>query len=292
VVWDLFGLDQAAGALRVTSDQKVVVGARVFNLPGDDIAESQGQFIAGLPVELALAAGKSTDIPGITQPADGSFRSNFGLVETTGNGATVLVTLFDGQGIEKASREYVLGGFEAIQKNLSHLNGPSDVNGGRLNLQVVDGSGRALGFASLVASGLESQDPSTLEMETDLEVSSPNGGITEVNAGAGLVGGGAGPTVSLAVTGSNGIDVSDDAVGIADSGVRGSMIADGVVVRELSVDGRVLHDQVALVGGPGVILAAGDDSITVGIDIGFDQFDLDVDTTDGAWTTVRAVGMP
>ncbi len=84
VLFTLFGFEEAFGALRITSSQGIVVAARSYNLTEAGLADSQGQFMAALPVELAIGAGESASVPGITQPADGSFRSNFAVVEATG----------------------------------------------------------------------------------------------------------------------------------------------------------------------------------------------------------------
>ena len=49
VFLDVFGLSDAKGALRFQSNQKVVVSARSYNQTAAGIADSQGQFLAGIP---------------------------------------------------------------------------------------------------------------------------------------------------------------------------------------------------------------------------------------------------
>jgi hypothetical protein len=167
-LWDLFGLETGAGALRFETEGRIVVSSRIFNLPGSDLAESQGQFMAGLPAELAVAVGDATDVPGITQPTNGDFRCNFAMVETAGANAVVDVALVNGAGVELATRSYTLLPYQPLQKNLSDLGADAVVTGGRLHVEVVSGSGRVLAVASMVGNGEVSQDPSTLEMEFGL----------------------------------------------------------------------------------------------------------------------------
>jgi len=164
---ELFGAESASGALRLQASAPVVVAARVFNQTGDNLADSQGQFMAGVPAELALELSSSTDIPGITQPEDASFRCNFALVETAGADVTVEATLYDHFGGELASKDYMLRPYEAMQENLSEL-GEVTVDGGRLHVEVTSGDGRVLALASMVGNGAQSQDPSTLEMELEM----------------------------------------------------------------------------------------------------------------------------
>jgi len=51
VFQDVFGMETATGALRFSSNRKVVVSARSYNLTAADVADSLGEFLAGIPAE-------------------------------------------------------------------------------------------------------------------------------------------------------------------------------------------------------------------------------------------------
>jgi len=226
LVQDIFGLNEASGALHVTSDGEVVATARIFNLTSGGMAESQGQFFAAAPTATAIGAGEVTHVPGITQPADDSFRCNWGLVEATGGNAQVRVTLLDGNGVQLGSLTRSLGPFQPIQQNLSAFGSGATVDGGCLQVEVLSGSGQVIAYASMVGNGINSQDPSTLDMEIATEnASGGDGDITAVTAGAGLTGGGAQGDVTLNVGAGDGIAVADNAVALAANGITPDHLA-------------------------------------------------------------------
>ena len=219
----LFGVE-TFGALRITSNVRIVVGSRIYSQPGTAIEDSTGQYFAAVPASFAIGAGESTEVIGgwQTQPAAGSaFRFNYGFVEITGSGTCqVTVTVKDSSGATLGSKTYTVRQWEQVQKGLrDEFPSISDDNV-RLTVTVTSGSGRVIAFGSSVSNGM--QDPSTLEMayaDSLLAENSSSGGISGVTAGAGLTGGGSSGTVTLAVGAGQGIQVSADTVALADAGV-------------------------------------------------------------------------
>ena len=257
---DLFGLDSASGAFRIQSTGPVAVGSRIFNQPGDTISESQGQFMAGVPARFAITPGQQIEVPGIVQPADKAFRSNFGFVETSGTSAQIAVTLLDASGVELASKTYSLGPHAAFQRALGDLAPNVTVNGGILRFEVTGATGAVLAYASAVASGVQSQDPTTLDMTLDPLIL---GGITGIEAGPGLIGGGNEGVVTLQVLAGEGIEVGTAGVSIADQGITAEHIAPGELVLGAKVGNQALTDVVTFAAGANVNVVAADNTISI-----------------------------
>ena len=245
VTWTLFGIE-GYGALRVVSDQEVIVNSRIYNQEGASLSETQGQFFGGIPSNLALSVGQSTEILGVNQASDQAFRFNFGMVESAGGRATVMVELFDQDGAILASSQFQLHPFEPRQFNISDLGaGQHPTGNGRIHLEVIDGDGTVIAFGSGIANG--SQDPSTFEMLFENTAPAGDGDITAVHAGDGLEGGGTSGDVTLS---------------IADGGVSNTMIEDG------SVSTSKLYTAGSLPGAGKILrfngtMFWGDDSLTL-----------------------------
>ena len=257
---DLFALDEASGAFRIQATTAVAVGSRIFNQPGTSISESQGQFMAGIPENFAISPGQIVEVPGILQPADESFRNNFGFVETSGSSAQVAVVLLDGSGLELASKSYSIGPYEAFQRPLTNLAPGIAVDGGILRIEVVGATGAVLAYASTIANGVQSQDPTTLEMTLDPLLL---GSITGIEAGPGLVGGGSEGLVTLQVLAGDGIEVDTSGVSIADQGITADYIAPGEMVIGTKVGSDILTDIVTFEAGANVNVIADDNTVSI-----------------------------
>jgi len=245
VLADLFAMSKGYGALRITSDREVLVASRAFSQPqGAGEEASTGQFFGAVPASFAIGQGDRTAVVGgfqFTPMEAGPFRYNYGFVETTGNNATVRVTAYNGPDPTTpiGSKDYTVGGYAAIQENLSKL--ISNPNGDNiwLRFEVISGTGKIIAFGTGVTNG--SNDPSTFEMQfADSLLGSGGGGLTSVAHDSTLAGDG----------------TSASPLGVADGGVTTSKIsASGSSSGQvLTSDGAHVAWQTPSGGGGGLTL--------------------------------------
>ncbi|MGV8041314.1 MAG: hypothetical protein AB2L07_15030 [Thermoanaerobaculaceae bacterium] len=246
---------QTFGAIRLTSNVKVMAGSRIYSQSGE-LKDSVGQYFAGTPASFAIGSGQTTELLGVygTLPsADSTFRYNYGFVETTGTGScTVRVRVKDQTGAEVGSKTYTVQQWEQMQKSFKDEFPALSTMNARLTAEVTAGTGKVIVFGSGVANG--SQDPATYEMAFRDELLAENasgggGDITGVTAGAGLNGGGASGDVTVNVGAGEGITVASDTVGIAANGVTTAKIADGAVTNAKIASGAVTAAKVGTSGG-------------------------------------------
>jgi len=162
VLQTVFGFgdeDAAVGAFRVVADGEVVVNSRIYN---QQEGTTFGQGFEGVPVAGAIVAGDATDVVGMTE--NDSFRTNIILIDTSGAGSTVDLSVRDTNGTELASGSFELEAWEPQQFGMSTIDAALTFDDATLHADVTSGS--AVVEASKVDNN--SGDPTTLEMWTAL----------------------------------------------------------------------------------------------------------------------------
>ncbi len=211
----MFGLS-GFGAIRVLSNDRLVVNARTYSTPQDGgPQDTVGQFLAAIPSSFALRVGDLTSVLGgfQTDPQDESlFRFNFGLVEANGGSVSVRIRAIADDGQTLGARVYDLRPYEANQWNISHL-GLVDHTNFRIEAEVLSGDGAAIVFGSTMSN--DSNDPSAFQMALDPNAMTGSGGTQHVEAGLGLTSTGSGDSFTLNVGQGPGIVVGQDSISLA-----------------------------------------------------------------------------
>ncbi|MCP4902008.1 MAG: hypothetical protein GY906_34010 [bacterium] len=158
VVLKTFGLNAAPGAFRVVSDRAVAVNSRSYNKKGD---VTFGSGLEGVPRSSAVQAGASTDIIGLKHNTN--FRTNVILIDATGTGSTVHLSLRDPSGFELASNTYNLLEWEPLLFLVENL-GVAEFDDATLHVVVLDGA--AIACAGKVDNDTNTGDPTTLQALT------------------------------------------------------------------------------------------------------------------------------
>ncbi|MBI3950924.1 MAG: hypothetical protein HY314_10780 [Acidobacteria bacterium] len=119
-----------------------------------EIEELARQFFAAIPASFAIGAGQQTNLLGAFQPNILThILQSFpvGLVETSGDTATVKVTALDETRNALASKDYTLAGFELRLYNLSDSLSGLSTSKTNIVVEVVSGPGKIITFGSELA---------------------------------------------------------------------------------------------------------------------------------------------
>jgi hypothetical protein len=157
----LLGLSDAAGALRISSDQPILASSRTYDQPpGTDISFVKGLFFPAIPIDFAIGIGDVARLQGVIGSAE-NYRYNFGFVEVSGSSAKIRTTLRGPAGAELGTLEETIAANGAFQHRVTDV-APSFTGNGRLESTVISGSGKVLLFGTLIANG--SSDSAGFEM--------------------------------------------------------------------------------------------------------------------------------
>lgn len=158
----LLGLPDAAGALRITSDQPVLASSRTYDQPpGTDISFVKGLFFSAIPIDFAIGQGEVARLQGIIQGGGENYRYNFGFVEVTGSSAKIRTTVRGQNGATIGTLEEDIAPFGAFQHRVTDA-APSLNGNARLESTIVSGTGKVVLFGTQIANG--SQDSAGFEM--------------------------------------------------------------------------------------------------------------------------------
>lgn len=236
----VFGARGLLGAVRFHSGQPLLVSARIYNqYEGTAERDSAGQFMSAVPASFGIERGERAHLQGARSTGD--YRYNIFFAETGGGATTSRITVLDAAGATIQTTMLSLLPYEQRVVALFSLIGSQTLADGSVLIEAIDGPGRLYAVGSLISNG--SQDGSLFEMRFPDRVL---GNSVEIAAGAGLEkhAGESGPVL-----------------GIADGGVRTSMLANEAVTRaKLAPNAAVLRlngasGDVDLVGGSGVTVA-------------------------------------
>jgi len=156
VLETLFGItENTAGGFRLTSNCNILAESRTWTPAPEGFVGTYGQRIPGIPKDHEIRAGEMSNILYIDNTAD--FRTNLGMIETSGNGSTVVLHLYDGSGNPVGEDQTVnLGAYEDKQiDGILNSFGVSSGSNYRVAFEVVSGS--AIPYSSQVDN--QSGDP-------------------------------------------------------------------------------------------------------------------------------------
>jgi len=170
VLQSMFQETDSGGALHVVSTLPVVALIRTYNqtffgdLPN---SPTKGQSFGGIPANLSIGPGQTTRLLGAVVGSP-LFRYDFGMLETSGQPATIRVVLKDETGTTLTTHDYFLRPFEYAQYMTDQLAPGLPASDAILEETVVSPGGKAILTASLIDN--QSQDPTAIEMTYPAEV--------------------------------------------------------------------------------------------------------------------------
>ena len=147
-------LTQTAGSLVVssTSTSSLVTTARTYT---QTTSGTYGQFIPGVTSAQGVGAGDPA-LQLLQLESSSNYRTNIGLAETSGNSATVHVSLILPDSKVSISTDIPLRANEFTQFSLASF-GAGTVYNGRVTVTVISGTGRVTAYGSVIDQ--TTQDP-------------------------------------------------------------------------------------------------------------------------------------
>jgi hypothetical protein len=153
----LFNQSGTGGSIVVTTaaNSSLVATGRTYTTVAND--GTFGQFIPGVTPGEGIGAGERA-LQILQLEESDQFRSNVGITELTGNGATVRLTLQLPDSKVTASTELTLAPNEFRQlRPILGLNPDKQTYNARLSVEVIGGTGRVTAYGSVIDN--ESKDP-------------------------------------------------------------------------------------------------------------------------------------
>jgi uncharacterized repeat protein (TIGR01451 family) len=158
---NVFGLANVGGALHVTTPvgSNLVVSGRTYNQLSD--GSTYGQFIPA--VTEADAVGKGGTLHVLQVEESVRYRTNFGIAEVSGKGATVEVSVVVPDSKISPKATLTLQPFEYRQTDILAALGLQNIYNARIAVKVIDGDGRVTAYGSVI--DMKTQDPTYVQAQ-------------------------------------------------------------------------------------------------------------------------------
>lgn len=146
----LWGITGGGSVIATTAnDSQLVMTARTFSRDKTN-GGTFGQFIPGVTAADAVGNGDRT-LQVVQLEESPAFRTNLGIVEVTGNAATVELLAYTPDSKVAARTVVPLGAGEYLQKGgIFKSLGFSNVYNGRISVKVISGTGRVAAYGSVI----------------------------------------------------------------------------------------------------------------------------------------------